>query len=302
MSMHDIWNPWHGCKKVSEGCEHCYMMEADALRNNDGTRVYRTITGFNYPLSRARSGWYKVESGEMLRVCMNSDFFLDEADQWREDAWDIIANRPDVKFFLLTKRPERIKETLPSDWYNGWDNVMLNVTCENQARADERIPYLLDVPAKHKGIMCAPFIGPVEMEKYLSTGQIEQVVCDGERCKIGKARVCNYDWVKSLRQQCEKYNVSFTFMGTGTNFVKDDKLYVLKTSRLQSQMAYKSGISFQGKPIKWKLHDTMGLDITELEQYKPEFKSPYCAECGSKPICNGCSACGLCGYKQQEEV
>ncbi|MBO4344151.1 MAG: DUF5131 family protein, partial [Victivallales bacterium] len=21
--MHDIWNPWHGCRKISEGCQHC---------------------------------------------------------------------------------------------------------------------------------------------------------------------------------------------------------------------------------------------------------------------------------------
>ena len=72
---------------------------------------------------------------------------------------DIIKKRPDVKFFLLTKRPERVAEHLPSDWGDGWENVMFNVTCENQRRADERIPILLKLPFKHKGIMCAPFIG-----------------------------------------------------------------------------------------------------------------------------------------------
>ena len=30
--MHDIWNPWHGCKKCSEGCEKCYMYFLDAQR------------------------------------------------------------------------------------------------------------------------------------------------------------------------------------------------------------------------------------------------------------------------------
>ena len=296
MSMHDIWNPWHGCTRISEGCEHCYMMDADAARGNDGTKIYKTVTGFNYPLSRNRDGWYKVDCGEQLRVCMNSDFFIEEADQWREDAWQIISERPDVKFFLLTKRANRIKECLPHDWYKGWDNVMISVTCENQVRADERIPYLLDIPAKHKGIMCAPFIGEVNIEKYLETEQIEQVICDGERCASG-ARPCNYDWVKSLRQQCEKYNISFTFIGTGTHFIKDGKMYNLPQARLQSRMAHKSGISFVGKPIKWNLYDRMGLEITEQEQYKPTFNSEWCQECGSRQICNGCSACGLCGYK-----
>lgn len=301
MSMHDIWNPWHGCNRISEGCDHCYMMDADAALGLDGTKIYKTKVGFAYPLSRDRHGWYKIKAGEQIRVCMNSDFFIKEADEWRNEAWSMIYERSDVKFFLLTKRADRIKECLPDDWNNGWDNVMLNVTCENQVRADERIPYLLDVPAKHKGIMCAPFIGSVNIEKYMRTGQIEQVVCDGERCKLyGRARDCNYDWVKSLRKQCEKYNVSFTFMSTGTNFIKDGKRYNIPNSRVQSKMAYKSGISFQGKPIKWDLCDTMGIDYSDDELYKPMFDCKFCQECGSRPICNGCSACGLCGYKREE--
>ena len=74
--MHDIWNPWHGCVKCSEGCQNCYMYYLDALRGKRGDAVYRTKTGFRYPLSKDRGGQYKVKSGEMLRVCMTSDFFL----------------------------------------------------------------------------------------------------------------------------------------------------------------------------------------------------------------------------------
>ena len=111
----------------------------------------------------------KVKSGEMIRVCMSSDFFLEEANAWREEAWDIMRERKDVVFFLLTKRAERILECLPKDWGDGWENIFLNVTCENQKRADERIPVLLSIPAKHKGIMCAPFIGSISIEPYLKT-------------------------------------------------------------------------------------------------------------------------------------
>ena len=49
-----------------------------ALLEN-GAEIYRTKTGFHYPLSRDRAGNYKVKSGEQLRVCMTSDFFLEDA-------------------------------------------------------------------------------------------------------------------------------------------------------------------------------------------------------------------------------
>ena len=172
--MHDIWNPWHGCIKCSEGCQNCYMFFLDRLRERDGAQIYRTRAGFDYPLQRDRSGSYKIQSGELIRVCMTSDFFLEEADPWREDAWDIMSQRPDVKFFLLTKRPQRMAACLPHDWGSGWENVMLNVTCENQRRADQRLPILLNTPAKHKGVMCAPFIGPVSLEPYLATDKLNR--------------------------------------------------------------------------------------------------------------------------------
>ena len=59
---------------------------------------------------------------------------------------------------------------------------------------------LFDLPFKHNGIMCAPFIGPVSIRQYFSAGQIEQVICGGEN--YDGARPCNFDWVKSLRQEC----------------------------------------------------------------------------------------------------
>ena len=191
--MHDIWNPWHGCTKCSEGCEHCYMYFLDKIRQQNGAEIYKTKTGFDYPLQRKKDGGFKIKSGELIRVCMASDFFLKEADEWRDDAWEMIRQRKDVKFFLLTKRPERVLENLPKDWGSGFENVMLNVTAENQKRADERIPILLDLPFKHKGVMCAPFIGSVSIEKYLETGQIEQVICGGEN--YDGARPCYFDCV-----------------------------------------------------------------------------------------------------------
>lgn len=266
------------------------MYFLDSMRNKDGSEIYRTKAGFNYPLSKDRSGRYKVKSGEMIRVCMTSDFFLEEADPWRDEAWATIKQRPDVKFFLLTKRPERVKDHLPQNWNDGWDNVMFNVTCENQHRADERIPILLELPFKHKGIMCAPFIGAVSIKKYLASGQIEQVLCDGEN--YNGSRPCHYEWVKALHDECLEYNVTFVFCGTGRCFVKGGKRYYLGGS-VQSEQAYKSGLSFQGKPIDYRLTDEYGNLISEDELYKPHF-GEKCQCCGMRIACNGCSKCAKC--------
>ena len=267
------------------------MYYLDSLREKNGADIYRTKAGFRYPLSKDRQGYYKVKSGETLRVCMTSDFFLEEADPWREDAWDIIRQRPDVKFFLLTKRPQRVADHLPKDWGDGWEHVMFNVSCENQRRADERIPILLDLPFKHKGIMCAPFIGPVSIEKYLPENQIEQVLCDGEN--YDGARPCHYEWVKALHDECKKYNVTFVFCGTGRRFVKDGRLYKIEGSGLQSEQAFRSGLSFRGKPAAFKLTDGWGYPLTEDQLYKAYF-GERCQTCGMKMICNGCCQCGKC--------
>ena len=120
--MHDTWNPWHGCKKISEGCANCYMYFLDQIRTQDGSLI-RLTNNMKKPLAKNRKGEYKIKSGELIRVCMTSDFFLEEADVWRTQAWDIMRIRSDVKFFLLTKRPERILSCLPSDWGDGWGNI-----------------------------------------------------------------------------------------------------------------------------------------------------------------------------------
>lgn len=289
--MHDIWNPWHGCVKCSEGCDHCYMYFLDRVRERNGADIYKTKAGFTYPLQRFRDGSFKVKSGELIRVCMSSDFFLKEADEWRDAAWKIMRQRSDVKFFLLTKRPQRVADCLPKNWGDGWDNVMFNVTCENQHRADERIPILKELPFKHKGIMCAPFIGAVSIEKYLGDGVIEQVICGGEN--YDGARPCNFDWVKSLRSECVSHNITFCFIETGSVFIKDGKRYHMPKKLLQSEMAYKSGMNYAGKPIKWKLTDRFGMEIPKEDLYVPHYRK-NCEKCGSKLICNGCADCGRC--------
>ena len=286
-----IWNPWHGCHRVSEGCAHCYMYTLDARRGIDTSHVCRT-QNFDLPLARTRGGGWKIPAGLELFVGLSTDFFVEEADPWRPAAWDIIRRRPDVAFRLLTKRAHRIRGCLPPDWGDGYENVMLQVTTENQARADERLPLLLGIPAKHRGFMAAPLIGPVDAERHLATGLLEQVLCGGEN--YDGARPCHHEWVASLSEQCRRHDVQFDFIETGTVYVKDGKTYHLPDKRLQSRQAHLSGLSHPGRPIEYRLrHPEPTLFADPVIRCTGPFRDT-CATCGSRPTCNGCSHCGAC--------
>ena len=291
--MDNIWNPWHGCKKYSEGCKNCYMYFLDKQRNPlmDSSIVFRT-NNFDLPLKKNRQKEYKVKSGQMLMVNMTSDTFIEEADEWRDEMWRIIKERSDVIFYILTKRASRIKECLPSDWGDGYENVILNVTCENQQRADERIPILLDVPAKHKGLCIAPILSSIDIEEYLRDMQIEQVSCGGEN--YDGARLCDYEWIKSLSRQCEKYRVNFDFFETGTYFMKDDKIYHIPNKKVQAEQAYKSGISRHFYDIDYKLVKNNGILVSEKDFENFMYNKNTCIHCSYRQTCSGCSNCGKC--------
>lgn len=260
--MKDIWNPWHGCIKKSEGCINCYMYANDSARGQDGSRIYKVKGNFDLPVRRNRQGEYKIPFGTKIRVCLNSDFFLEEADEWRIEAWKFIRQRSDVLFWLLTKRPERVRKCLPENWGDGWENVWFNVTIENQLRADERMPILLDLPFKHKGFMAAPLLGEIHVEKYLIDGQIESILVDGEN--YPNARPCDYQWVKTLYEQAVLYNITFEFLSTGKWFTKNGKMFHISNRMVQREQAIKSGMQHQGKDVEIK------LSLPEHEQLKFE--------------------------------
>ena len=135
------WNPWHGCRKLSEGCRHCYVYRQDAQHDKDSREVRRTAA-FNLPVRRTRDGRYKVPPGEMVYTCFTSDFLVEEADAWRAEAWEMIRIRSDLRFFFITKRIDRLMQVLPPDWGGGYENLAVGCTVENQAMADYRLPLL----------------------------------------------------------------------------------------------------------------------------------------------------------------
>ena len=206
--------------------------------------------------------------------------------------------RPDVRFYLLTKRVPRIAECLPADWGEGYENVELNITCENQRTFDERWPIFERIPAKHKGLNLAPLIGDLDITPALASGQIESVCLGGEG--FGGKRPCHYEWVKNISDTCLKYRVNFTFNATGAVFVKDGKTYHIKLQRIQAIQAFRSGLShFFSKP-QFKLYDPRdGHLLNEDELMKPMFNIYRCLECTSINTCIGCVDCGSC---QQVEL
>ena len=87
-----LWNPWHGCRKCSEGCANCFVFYLDSKRDIATGTVRRSKTNFFLPMKKDRQGEYKVKSGTEVATCFTSDFFIEEADEWRDEAWTIIKS------------------------------------------------------------------------------------------------------------------------------------------------------------------------------------------------------------------
>ena len=217
------WNPWHGCTKVSEGCRNCYVYRQDAMRDAalDSSSVHRNAD-FDLPVRRNRRGGWKVAAGSVVFTCFTSDFLLDAADGWRAEAWDMIRMRHDAMFYFFTKRIERFADVVPPDWGEGWDNVAVGCTVENQQMADRRLPIFNSLKIKHKSIIAAPLLGPLDLRPYL-TAEIEEVSAGGE--SGAAARVLDFEWVADLRSQCVESGTEFHFHQTGARLLKDGRIY-----------------------------------------------------------------------------
>ena len=233
------WNPWHGCDKISPGCKNCYVYRIDGQHGKDSSVVEKTLN-FNLPLKRKRNGDYKVPLHEEIYTCLSSDFFLDRADQWRSEAYEMMKRRKDCHFIIITKRIDRFYVNLPEDWGEGYDNVEICVTVENQDRADYRLPLFYKAPIKHKMIICEPLLEAIDISEYL--GQwVELVLAGGE--SGNEARICNYDWVMDIQKQCRQKNIPFHFKQTGAKFIKEGRLYEI-SRKYQHSQARKAGIDF----------------------------------------------------------
>ncbi|MGN1136643.1 MAG: DUF5131 family protein [Oscillospiraceae bacterium] len=232
-----MWNPWRGCKKCSEGCLHCYIHKGDEKRGVDTGDIIKT-KDFEKPVEQLKKGGYKMKSGTVY-TCFSTDFLIEEADEWRGECWRMIKERSDCTFLFLTKRIERFMECIPDDWGEGYENVVVGCTIENQKNSDYKLGIFSKLPIKHKCITAQPLIEQINIEPYL--GGVELVVVGGESDR--NARPLDYAWVLDIREQCVRKNVSFEFRQCGTHFIKDGKMYNIPTKELCSQ-AQKAAINF----------------------------------------------------------
>lgn len=238
---HSTFNPWRGCTKVSPGCANCYA-EKQSRRNpkvlgvwgDQGTRVIAAESYWRMPLTWNREA---AAAGERHRVFCASlaDVFEDRPELVapRVRLFHLIQETPHLDWLLLTKRPENVirfrgGDGVPRSWpENMPPNVWLGTSVEDQKRADERIPHLLQVPARVRFLSCEPLLGPVDLTR-LCHGKVNSLTGDlcsngGEWLEQGPsvswviaggesgagARECNIGWIRSLRDQCQAAGVAF---------------------------------------------------------------------------------------------
>jgi len=214
-------NYWWGCLKVSEECKNCYA-------ETFSKRVGKDIWGPASTTSRWILGdknwqnpykWNKQAQSEQRihRVFCSSmsDLYEDhpEVAETRNRFFnEVIPETPWLAWQFLTKRPENILTMSPISWQDKWpDNVWVGTSVGTQARAEERIPELLKVPATIRFLSCEPLLEQVDLTPWLP--QLQWIICGGESGP--KHRPFNPDWAKYLRTQCQEANVAYFFKQVG---------------------------------------------------------------------------------------
>jgi len=224
------WNPVTGCTKISEGCQNCYAERmSKRLAGRYGYPKDEPFKVTNQPDRLHQPGDWKKP--KRIFVCSMSDIFHDDVEwNWLFSIFQIAGMLPRHQFLFLTKRPERAEQLLNGDlgyhlqrqdWCDTWPipNILIGTTAENQKRADERIPILLQIPAAARFVSVEPMLGPVDID--WSLGRIEStklpsidwVICGGESGP--GARPMHPEWAASLAWQCIKANVPFFFKQWG---------------------------------------------------------------------------------------
>jgi protein gp37 len=201
------WNPVTGCRKVSQGCKHCYAERM--AKRLQAMGVERYSDGFlpteHEDLIELPKTWKKAR---VIFVNSMSDLFQDEvSDDFIRRIFATMRACPQHTFQILTKRSTRLKELGPSlQWP---DNVWMGVSVENNQVVD-RVRDLATVPAKVRFLSCEPLVGPLT---GLPLRMIDWVIVGGESGP--GARHMNPEWVDSIHKQCIHSGTAFFFKQWG---------------------------------------------------------------------------------------
>ncbi len=195
------WNPWIGCRHVSAECDHCY---ADTMVTNrmgrDFSVVQRTKT-WKDPIKWNRNAQVlAAEMGRRVRVFCASltDFFIQDADPWRDEAWDVIRRCTEMDWLILTKRPALIAPRLPEDWGQGWPHVWLGTTCGVRS-SYPRLDALRKIPAAIRFISAEPLL---ESLADINLDGFHWLIAGGE--SGSGFRPMREDWALELRDICSR--------------------------------------------------------------------------------------------------
>lgn len=211
------------CVHASPGCQHCYA-ETLAKRYGKGgpfnVPTMNHLTPFLDERECRRMREYGPARGARCFVGDMTDMF----GEWVSDDLlnrlfsNVLECRTDVTWQILTKRANRMHRYLSWRWGEGRipsRNIWIGVSCEDQQRADERIPLLLETPAAVRFVSAEPLLGPIDLSGLrddelgakwdATTMGLGWVIVGGESGP--GARPCSVGWVRSLVQQCAKGNV-----------------------------------------------------------------------------------------------
>ena len=212
-SHDEPFNFWMGCRKFSEGCQNCYMFIEQKRRTLDPENVRLCTTTWKKPLK-----WQKEaeRAGKCKSVfaCSYSDFFLPEADEWRDDAWALIRETPNLIWQLASKRTNLIAERLPTDWGNGYKNVWLGTSAELKKYLS-RLDELRTIPCVLRWLDLAPMLEDLMPELAEHIDGFGWVIASGETgCNEVEPRPFDLQWARNVRDMCSSRGIPFYFSHT----------------------------------------------------------------------------------------
>jgi protein gp37 len=214
---HSSQNFWTGCNPVDKDreCSGCY---ADALLTRSGrefttlslTQTWRDAYTINAQAARKNSL-------AIVFTCSLSDFYHLQADRWRNDAWSVIRDCTHVRWLILTKRPERIVDHLPSDWgSNGWKHVWLGTTC-GHPDSYPRLNVLREIPCALRFISAEPLLAPLDDIDLSGYGW---VAAGGMSGALHHQKHMRLEWAFSLWKRCKSDGIPFLFKQASHQFTE----------------------------------------------------------------------------------
>lgn len=232
------FNPWVGCEKVSAGCKNCYAEHLMDKRwgkvkwGKVGPRKRTSAANWKKPLRWDRNA-ERTGKPQLVFCASLADVFEDRPElvEWRKDLFSLIGQTPNLRWLLLTKRPENVVSMIVDHagdiaWLeHAPNNVWIGTSIENQQTADERIPHLVQIPAAKRFLSVEPLLGKVNLGLFGTTPRtwglgyrtigdfIHWVIVGGE--SGSKARPMHPDWVRSIRDQCIDAQIDFFFKQWG---------------------------------------------------------------------------------------